>query len=164
MLDFTILCSPEHSIFSMYITIIITMISIVSIQSYIETKKKKYLSVIIFPYKFKYISIILVIFLTALSLMNEMNSELQMIRILFSNLGLIIIALSKDKHEEPNSSSIRLFCLVLSTLFLYVGYHGKELVTGLKEPIEIAQFITNLLVAYLATYHYIKIKKNLKTN
>jgi hypothetical protein len=139
------------------------MISIVSIQLYIETKKKKNLSVVIFTYKLKYVGFTLVIILTALSLINEVNSELNSIRILLSNLGLIIVALSKDKNEEPNSNSIRLLCFVLSTLFLYIGYHGRELVTGMQKPIELSQFITNVLVAYLATYHYIKFKRSVKT-
>lgn len=145
----------------MYLTFIITIITVISILIFIETKKKTNLSVLIFTYKFKYVGLILVIILTALSLIDAVNSELKTsIRVLLSNLGLIIITLSKDKKEDPDSNSIRLFCFVLSALILYLGYHGKEVVFGVQRPIELSQYITNLLIVYLVSYHYIQIRKH----
>lgn len=148
----------------MYITFIITIITVISILVFIETKKKKNLSIVIFPYKFKYVGLILVIILIVLSFIKIINSEsYNSIRILLSNLGLIIIALSKDKKEVPNSDSIRLLCFVLSTFILYLGYHGKEIVLGIQKSTELSQYVTNVLIIYLASYHYIKIKKSAKT-
>ena len=147
----------------MYTAFIITIITVISILIFIETKKKN-LSIIILAYRFKYVGLFLVIILTALSFFGIIDGELNnSIRILLSNLGLIIIALSKDKKEIPNSNSNRLLCFVLSTLILYLGYHGVEILFGIQRPIELSQYITNLLVAYLASYYYIKIKKSAKT-
>lgn len=157
----------RKSKFNMYIQFIITIITImtvISILVFIETKKKKNLSIVILNYKFKYIGLILVIILTGLSLIEIINSEpYNSIRILLSNLGLIIIILSKDKKEFPNSNSIRLLCFVLSVLILYLGYHGMEIVFDIQKSTELFQYVTNVLIIYLASYHYIKIKKNAKT-
>jgi len=148
----------------MYIIFIITTITITSILIFIETKKKKNLSVIVFNYRFKYVGLLLVIILTVLSFANIMDSELNnSIRILLSNIGLIIIVLSKDKKEVPNSNSIRLLCFVLSTFMLYLGYHGVKIVSGAQSSTELSQYVTNLLIVYLVSYHYIKIRKSGKT-
>ncbi len=148
----------------MYITFIITIITVVSILIFIGTKKKKNLSIIIFDYRFKYIGLILVSILTILSFIKTINVDsFTNIRILLSNLGLIIIALSKDKKEVQNGNSIRLLCFVLSTFILYLGYHVNEIAFDIQRTPELSQYITNLLIVYLASYHYIKIKKSAKT-
>ncbi|RIJ46179.1 hypothetical protein D1614_19600 [Maribellus luteus] len=147
----------------MYIIFLLTIIIVSSILVFIETKKKE-LFVVIFSYKFKYVGLILVMVLFLLSFIKIVNIEpYYSIRILFSNLGLMIMVLSKDKEEFPNSNSTRLLCFVLSTLILYLGYHVKDIVFGTQTSIKLSQYVTNVLIIYLASYHYIKNKKSAKT-
>jgi amino acid transporter len=80
------------------------------------------------------------------------------IRIVIANFGLIIIALSKDKLELRDSSSIKIVCFSLSTFISYLVYSLMAILSKVEETVELSWFILDLLVIYLISYHYIKSK------
>jgi len=80
------------------------------------------------------------------------------IRIVIANLGLIMIVLSRDKLEFRDSSFIKMACLSLSTFVSYLVNQLMVLLLGIEETIKLSQFILDLLVIYIISYHYVKSK------
>lgn len=80
------------------------------------------------------------------------------IRIIIANLGLIIIALSKDKLKVKDNNFIKMACFSLSTFISYSVNQLMVIFFRVEETIELSRFILDLLVIYLISYHYIKYK------
>ncbi len=142
-----------------FIISLVSVISIVSILSSIERSGKSVLSMEILSLKFKYVGGAFVIISIFLSFFELMEDELyNNIRIIIANLGLIIIALSKDKIEVKDNNFIKMACFSLSTFISYLANQLIVIFIGAEETIELSRFILDLLVIYLISYHYIKYK------
>jgi hypothetical protein len=147
---------------SMYYALIISVflvITAVSVLLSVQSKKQCSLSIGLFSFKFKYLGGSLVIISIFLSLFELMEDEFyNNIRIVIANFGLIIIALSKDKLELRDISSIKIVCFSLSTFISYLVYSLMAILSKVEETVELSWFILDLLVIYLISYHYIKSK------
>ncbi len=142
-----------------FIISLLSVISIVLIIKSIQSRKQNVLSIGLFSFKFKYIGGSLVILSIFLSLFELMEDELyNNIRIVIANLGLIMIVLSRDKLEFRDSSFIKMACLSLSTFVSYLVNQLMVLLLGIEETIKLSQFILDLLVIYIISYHYVKSK------
>jgi len=113
----------------------------------------------LFSFKFKYVGGALVIISIFLSFFELMEDELYTdIRIIIANLGLIIIALSKDKLEIKDCNFFKMVCFSLSTFIFYLVNHLMIIFYGVEKVIELPQFIMCLLIMYLISYHSFKSK------
>lgn len=107
--------------------------------------------------KFKYFGGVLLIVSILLSFSDRMEDELfDKIRINIANLGLIILAIARDKHEVKDSSTIKMACFFLSTFIYYIVNQLMIIFLGIKETIDLSRFVLDLFVIYLISYHYIK--------
>jgi len=145
--------------YSAFIISVILVISIVSFLISIGRRKKSVLSMELFSFKFKYVGGALVIISIFLSFFELMEDELYTdIRIIIANLGLIIIALSKDKLEIKDCNFFKMVCFSLSTFIFYLVNHLMIIFYGVEKVIELPQFIMCLLIMYLISYHSFKSK------
>lgn len=146
----------------MYYAFIISVILVTSLVSFLiffERRRKGVLSMEIFPFKFKYVGGALVFISIFLSFIEPMEEELfNNIRVFIANIGLIIITLSKDKLVVNDRNFIKMACFSLSTIIFYLVNHLMVIFFGAEETIELSQFILDLLVIYLISYHFIKYK------
>lgn len=138
---------------------IFSVISTVSVLLCIKGRKPSELSIGLFSFKFKYLGVTLVIISIVLSLFEFMENKLYNdIRIVVANLGLIIIVFSRDRDELRESSFIKVACFTLSTLFYYLANQMTVIFFGVDETTKLSQFILDLLVIYLISYHFFKYK------
>ena len=124
-----------------------------------QRRMQTVLSMGLFSFKFKYIGGSLVILSIFLSLFKLMEDELyNNIRMIIANLGLIIIVLSRDKLEFKDSGFIKMACFSLSTIISYFVSQFIVVFLLVDQTIELSQFILDLLIIYIISYHYIKSK------
>ena len=146
----------------MYYAIIITVLSVISIVTIliaVQRNKESVLSMELFSFKFKYVGGVLVIISIFLSFFELMEDDLYTdIRIIIANLGLIIIALSKDKLKVKDSNFIKMACFSLSTFISYLVNHLMVIFFCVEETIELSRFILDLLVMYFISYDFFKYK------
>jgi hypothetical protein len=146
----------------MYAAFIITFILVISVISFlisIGRRKKSMISMELFSFKFKYVGGALVIISIFLSFFELMEEELYTnLRIIIANLGLIIIALSKDKLEVKDCNFVKMVCFSLSTFIFYLVNHLMIIFYGVEKIIELPLFIMYLLIMYLISYHSFKSK------
>ncbi len=146
----------------MYLAILITLVSVISIVSVIisrNTRKQSVLTIALFSFKFKYLGGALVIISIFLSFFELKEDEFyNNIRIGIANLGLIIMVLSRDKLEFRDSSFIKMACFSLSTIISYFVSQFIVVFLLVDQTIELSQFILDLLIIYIISYHYIKSK------
>ena len=146
----------------MYYAFIISVILVTSLVSFLlffERRRKGVLSMEIFPFKFKYVGGALIIISIFLSFIEPMDEELfNNIRVLIANIGLIIITLSKDKLGVNARNFIKMACFFLSTVIFYLVNHLMVIFFGAEETIKLSQFILDLLVIYIISYHFINYK------
>ena len=146
----------------MYLAILITLVSVISIVSVIisrNTRKQSVLTIALFSFKFKYLGGALVIISIFLSFFELKEDEFyNNIRIGIANLGLIIMVLSRDKLEFRDSSFIKMACFSLATFISYLVYHLMIIFWGIEETIQLPQFILDILVIYIISYYCVKPK------
>jgi hypothetical protein len=145
----------------MYYAFIISVVSVISIVSILISIQRRTESVLAIELslKFKYVGGAFVIISIFLSFFELVEDEIYSnIRIIIANLGLIIIALSKDKIEVKDSNIIKMACFSLSTFISYLVNHLMVIFFQVEETIELSRFILDLLIIYLISYQYIKYK------
>ncbi len=81
------------------------------------------------------------------------------IRIIIANLGLVLLALSRDEPEARDSSKLKLACFSVSTFEYYLVNQLMMIFLGIKETIDLSRVVLELLVLYLISYHYIKSRR-----
>jgi len=146
----------------MYPAFIISVILVTIIGSLLTTylrKKEVALSIGLFPYRFKFVGVVIIIFSIVLNFLAQNEIEdLNNIRIFIANLGLIVILLSKDKVESNIINSFKMTFFSLSAILYYLANHLMFIFAGSEKKIDLSHYVLYLLVAYIITYYFIRAK------